>query len=140
MLSRMLSYIRFHRWQLFRFGIVGLATFVLNFFLVWLFYGKARLDYRIAVSCAYMITVVAHFFLNRSFTYGQEGGSVVPDTAKYGIMLMANYLITLSVTTATVELFGLTPYYGIVFSTFATAFSSFLLMKHFVFFREESIK
>lgn len=54
-----LSYIRFHRWQLICFCIVGLATFVLNFFLVWLLYEKAGLDYRIAVPCAYFITVVA---------------------------------------------------------------------------------
>lgn len=62
------------------------------------------------------------------------------DTTKYLIMLFANYLITLSVTTVTVELLRLNPYFGIVFSTFATTFSSFLLMKHFVFVREESIK
>jgi len=71
--------------------------------------------------------------LNRTFTYGHEGGSAIPNTAKYGIMLVVNYLITLSVTTVTFELLGLTPYYGIVFATFGTAFSSFLLMKHFVF-------
>jgi putative flippase GtrA len=137
MWSKTLSYIVVHRWQLIRFCIVGLATFALNFFLVWLFYGKAVLDYRIAVSCAYFITVVAHFILNRSFTYSQKGGSMAPDTVKYCIMLLANYLITLSITTATVELARLTPYYGIVFATFATAFSSFLLMKHFVFVQKE---
>jgi putative flippase GtrA len=110
---------------------------VLNLCLVWLFYGKALLDYRIAVSCAYFITVVAHFLLNRSFTYGQTGGAIALDTVKYGIMLLANYLITLSITTATVELARLTPYYGIIFSTLVTAFTSFLLMKHYVFVRKE---
>lgn len=137
MLFKTYSYIVQHRWQLLRFFIVGAATFALNFCLVWLFYGKALLDYRIAVSCAYFITVIAHFLLNRSFTYGQKGGSIAPDTAKYCIMLVANYLITLSITTATVELAKLTPYYGIVFATMATAFSSFLLMKHFVFVQKE---
>lgn len=140
MFYKAFSYITLHRWQLFRFFIVGVTTFALNFCLVWLFYGKAALDYRIAVSCAYFITVVAHFILNRSFTYGQKGGSIAPDTLKYCIMLLANYLITLSITTATVELAKLTPYYGIIFSTFATAFSSFLLMKHFVFVRKEYAK
>jgi len=107
---------------------------------MWLFYGKARLDYRIAVTCAYCITVIAHFMLNRSFTYRQKGGAVFPDTTKYLMMLFANYLITLSVTTVTVELLGLTPYYGIVSSVFVTAFSSFLLMKHFVFVRVDGVK
>ncbi len=137
MLFKVLSYIVLHRWQLFRFFVVGITTFVLNLCLVWLFYGKALLDYRIAVSCAYFITVVAHFLLNRSFTYGQTGGAIALDTVKYGIMLLANYLITLSITTATVELARLTPYYGIIFSTLVTAFTSFLLMKHYVFVRKE---
>jgi len=140
MLSKTLSYIVLHRGQIFRFGIVGLTTFALNFFLVWVFYGKAGLDYRIAVTCAYFITVIAHFMLNRSFTYGQEGSSVAPDTVKYCMMLVANYFLTLGITTVTVELLKLTPYYGIVFSTFATAFSSFLLMKHFVFARKEEVR
>lgn len=140
MWSSTLLYIKLHRWQLIRFCIVGSSTFVLNLSLVWLFYGKVKLDYRIAISCAYFITVIAHFMLNRSFTYRHEGGSVFPHTAKYGMMLFANYLITLGITTATVELLGLTPYYGIVFSVFVTAFSSFLLMKHFVFARKKEIK
>jgi putative flippase GtrA len=134
------AYIRNHKWQLIRFCIVGVATFALNLTLVWLFYGKAGLDYRIAVTCAYVVTVGAHFLLNRSFTYRQADGAVGPDAVKYGIMLIANYLITLGITTATVELLGLTPYFGIIFSIFVTAFSSFLLMKHFVFVRKRGVK
>lgn len=140
MLSSSLRYISCHRLQLVRFGIVGVATFALNFFLVWLFYGRVGLGYQLAVTYAYFITVVAHFTLNRSFTYGIAGGSAIPDTAKYGMMLLINYLITLSVATVTVELLRLTPYYGIVFATLATAFSSFLLMKHFVFVQKEPVK
>ncbi len=97
-----LSYINHHRWQLIRFCIVGLATFALNYFLVWLLYGKAELDYRIAVTCAYFITVMIHFMLNRSFTYRHKGGAVFPETTKYLMVLFANYLITISVTTVTV--------------------------------------
>ena len=136
MWPKIFSYISNHKWQLIRFGIVGVATFVLNFSLVFLFYGKVSLDYRIAVTCAYVITLGVHFLLNRSFTYRRVDGGVGPDTVKYGILLIANYLITLSITSATVELLGLTPYFGIVLSALATAVSSFLLMKHFVFVRK----
>ena len=48
-------------------------------------------------------------------------------------MLTINYFITLSVSIGTVELCGLSPYYGVVFATGVTVFSSFLLMKYFVF-------
>ena len=136
MWSKIFSYISNHKWQIIRFGIVGVATFLLKLSLVWLFYGKVGLDYRIAVTCAYVITVIVHFLLNRSFTYRRVDGGVGPDTVKYGMLLFANYLITMLITSATVELLGLTPYFGIVLSTLATAGFSFLLMKHFVFVRK----
>ncbi|MGH8557619.1 MAG: GtrA family protein [Methylococcales bacterium] len=130
---RIIAYVTVHRWQILRFCIVGVVTFVLNFFLIWLFYGKAEWDYRVAVSCAYVVTVSAHFLLNRSFTYGHRGGSVTFDSARYLFVLFVNYLITLGITSATVEAFGLSPYHGVIFSVMVTAFSSFLLLKHFVF-------
>ena len=133
MLINTALYLIRHKWQLLRFGTVGLVTFAINLSMVWVFYGKAKIDYRISVSFAYILTVVAHFFLNRSFTFRQESDNTVFDVAKYGIMLILNYVITLIVNTLTVELLGLTPYFGIIFSTFFTALSSFLLMKHFVF-------
>ena len=133
--SKFFLYIRSHGSQLVRFIIVGLATFALNIFLVWLFYGKAGIDYRLAATYAYFITVVVHFILNRSFTYRHEGKLLPSDIVKYCLMLFSNYVITLSVTTVTVEFFLLTPYHGTIFSTFITAFSSFLLMKYFVFTR-----
>ena len=138
--SKFFLYIRSHGSQLVRFIIVGLATFALNIFLVWLFYGKAGIDYRLAATYAYFITVVVHFILNRSFTYRHEGKLLPSDIVKYCLMLFSNYVITLSVTTVTVEFFLLTPYHGTIFSTFITAFSSFLLMKYYVFAKKESFK
>ncbi len=137
MLTVIVSYVTANKWQLLRFSIVGLTTFALNFVLVWLFYGVVGLDYRIAVSIAYTLTIIAHFMLNRSFTYGLVGMPEIPSTIRYAFMLFVNYLILLGVTTATVELLGLTPYFGVIFSEFVTAFSSFLMMKHFVFAQQE---
>jgi putative flippase GtrA len=122
---------------LLRFGVVGVATFALNMFCVWVFYGVAKIEYRISVSLAYMITVMTHFGLNRSFTYKVSGGGVFSDTFRYVIVLFINYLITLGVVSAVVEFMKVSVYYGVIASTFATASSSFFLMKHFVFARKE---
>ncbi len=116
-----------------RFGIVGVVTFALNYSLVWVFYGLFGLHYGPAVTIAYIITVLAHFILNRVFTYNSAGSAILNHMTKYGVMLGINYLITLGISVGTVELLALTPYHGVVFATFVTAFSSFFLMKHFVF-------
>jgi putative flippase GtrA len=131
--QKIISYFQLHRDQILRFGIVGVVTFILNYTLVWLFYGLFAMDYRVAVTFAYVITVVIHFILNRTFTYKKGESFIMGHLGKYGGMLAVNYFIMLSVSMSTVELCRLTPYHGIVFATCVTAFSSFFLMKYFVF-------
>lgn len=127
------SYFSRHRGQIARFGLVGIITFILNYAMVWLFYGLIALNYRVAVSFAYIITVCAHFMLNRTFVYNKGGSTLFSHLGKYGGMLLINYLTTLAISMGTVEVCRLTPYYGVLFATGGTAFSSFLLMKYFVF-------
>jgi putative flippase GtrA len=133
------SYVKMNIKQLLRFGIVGVTTAVLNLFSIWLLYGIAGIDYRIAVTCSYAITVIVHFLLNRSFTYNVEGTIKAHNAVKYGIMLFINYTITLGVTVVIVEKIQLEPYYGVGCSVFFTAFFSYLLMKHFVFRQKSEI-
>lgn len=134
MLHRMVySYVRSHLSQIIRFSIVGIVTFVLYYILIWCFYGRFEFDYRLAVSCSYVITVAVHFLVNRFFTYRKEGFTMIHDTFKYLIMLAVNYVITLGITMAGVEIFGFSPYFAVLFPIAMTAVSSFLMMKHFVF-------
>jgi len=132
-MSKTILYLIKNRFQIFRFGIVGAITFILNFSLVWSLYGLLELNYPIAVTLAYIITVIAHFLLNRYFTYKADNSSVIGHIGRYGVMLMVNYLVTVSISIVTVELFKLTPYHGVIFATGMTAFLSFLIMKYFVF-------
>ncbi|OPY60428.1 MAG: GtrA-like protein [Syntrophorhabdaceae bacterium PtaU1.Bin034] len=134
MIARSIAYFSRDRTLIARFGLVGIITFALNCFLLWLFYGVAALDYRIAVSIAYVLVVVAHFLLNRAFTYKARGSSILGQVGKYTGMLISNYFLTLIITMCTVELCSLSPYWGAVFATMASAVSSFILMKHFVFY------
>lgn len=133
MIHYTLRYILEHRRQLAKFVFVGLLTFAINFSMFHVFYGLAKLDYRISVSIAYVITVVCHFLLHRFFTFDAAGQQLVHNLSKYLAMLGLNYLITLSMAWFVVEMLRLSPYFGVVASTAATACSSFFVMKYFVF-------
>lgn len=133
MIARLIAYFSQNSALIARFGFVGIITFALNYFLVWLLYGVAALDYRIAISIAYIVAVVAHFLLNRAFTYRVQVSSILSQVSNYTGMLIFNYFITIIVTMCTVELYGLAPYWGVVFATIANAVSSFIVMKYFVF-------
>jgi putative flippase GtrA/2-polyprenyl-3-methyl-5-hydroxy-6-metoxy-1,4-benzoquinol methylase len=116
-----------------RFGSVGLFVFLINYFCVWLFYGVFTLDYRVAITIAFIIATIFHFILNRIFTYRAHGACIIKHLWKYGVMLAINYMIYFAVTVMTVKLFGLSPYLSIIFATGFAMISSFFLMKYFVF-------
>jgi putative flippase GtrA len=116
--------------------LVGVATFAINNLFFWIFNSYLNLNYQLSITFSYFLTVASHFLLNHFFTYsGQADKGILGAFPKYLLMLVLNYLITLSVVSTTVELLGLSPYFGIVFSTAATAMTSFLVMNHFVFRR-----
>jgi putative flippase GtrA len=132
-LSKFISYLIANRNLIVRFGLVGFATFILNYFFVWLFYGVFALDYRVAVTIAYIITIAVHFTLNRTFTYNATESPIAHHASKYGVLLAINYVINLSVSIITVEVCGLSLYFAVIFATVIIMCSSFFLMKYFVF-------
>lgn len=133
MIRHSLRYIVDHRHQLAKFVFVGLLTFGINFGMFHLFYGLAKVDYRISVSLAYAITVISHFLLHRFFTFDAAGQELVHNVGKYLAMLGLNYAITITMAWFVVEVLRLSPYFGVVASTAATACTSFFVMKYFVF-------
>lgn len=133
MYSMMMNYLVKNKIQLGKFSFVGFLTFFINLSLFHIFYGVLTIDYKVAVSIAYVMTVCTHYFLNKTFTFRGADKGVVLSTFKYLSMLMFNYLITLTVVWLLVNVIHGTPYMGLVLSTALTAGVSFLLMRHFVF-------
>lgn len=135
MIRHALRYILDHRWQLTKFAVVGVLTFGVNFLMFHLFYGLAGVDYRVSVSLAYVITVVSHFMLHRFFTFEAAEQALAHNVGRYLAMLCLNYAITITTAWFVVEALGLSPYFGVIASTAATACTSFFVMKYFVFGR-----
>lgn len=133
MLRHAQRYLVTHRQQLAKFVIVGFVTFGIYFLSFHLFYGLLRLDYRIAVTFAYLITVISHFLLHRFYTFRAEEQHVVHNAGKYLLMLAFNYAVTMAVVSLVVEVVGFSPYTGVIASTATTACLSFIIMKYFVF-------
>jgi putative flippase GtrA len=125
---------------IFRFILVGCTTFCLNIFLTWIFYSRLNYDYKIAISFSYILTVAAHFLLNKFFTFNGIENNISGDGIRYLFMLIINYLITLAVSIVVVGILGFSPFISIPISTIFVAASSFLLMRHFVFVVRGSLK
>ena len=128
-----MRYLAEHRLQIVKFAVIGFLTLGINFISFHLFYGLFRLDYRIAVSLAYIVTVSCHFSLHRIFTFRATDQQIAHNAGKYLFMLIMNYGITLTVVWLVVEIVGWSPYVGVIASSAATASASFFIMKYFVF-------
>ncbi len=133
MIKYTLNFLNSHKLQLTIFVIVGLVTFCINFGSFHVFYAIAHLDYKLAASIAYIITVITHFLLHRTFTFGAADQKMVHSLWKYLFMLGLNYTILLIVMWFFVDIINCSPYIGLIASTGFTAFINFFMMKYFVF-------
>jgi len=131
--KRLLIYLITHYVQLIKFTTVGFTTFGINLLSFHIFYGLVQLDYKIAVSIAYVISVISHFLLHRSITYRATEQALAHNLWKYLLMLAVNYAITLTVMWFVVNVVKKSPYIGLVATTAITAIVSFFVMKYFVF-------
>lgn len=128
------KYIATHRIQLLKFGLIGLSTFIV-FYSIFHFSFKCLLvDYRISISLAYLISILFHYSCQRFFTFG-GGGNFVNSSWRYLLMLLLNYLITLTIAWIIVEALHYSPSLAPFASTAFTTGMNFFMMKYFVFKR-----
>lgn len=116
-----------------RFVMIGLITFGINNGLFLLSFGYFRIDYNYSVSFSYFVSVACHFYLNKNIAFQANEVRTSLALPRYLVLLFLNYIITLICMYLIVEVFHLSPYFGIPASTVLTLFTSFFMMNHFVF-------
>ena len=116
-----------------RFVAVGLTSAAVNFGSFALFWHLFSWQYQVAVSIAYVLSVITHFFGNRHLTFRGRGQCIKSHVGKYIVMLGLNYLITLAVVTLVVSKLHFSPYIGMVGAIACTVFVSYFLSKNWVF-------
>lgn len=136
MIEPTLNYFLTHYLQIIKFVAVGITTFFINLCFFHLFFGLLKIDYQIAISMSYLITVLSHFTLHRFFTFNVKNQFLTGNAVKYLGMLGLNYVGTLTAMWCVVNIAKYSPYFGVLASTGMTAFTSFFVMKYFVFKKE----
>lgn len=115
------------------FCLVGATTALLNFSVFGLLWHLLQINYRIAVTCSYALSALFHFTANRRFTFKSHGADLHAHICKYLVMILINYTITLCVMHIVVEIFTLSPYFGVACSIATTFGTGYLLAKYWVF-------
>jgi putative flippase GtrA len=131
-LSSFKKFIVNHYKSLTLFAIVGalIAVFYISFFtFLW---KTAHLNYQLAISIAYIVAVILHFFANRYFTF-KSNNPITQQIPRYFTILVINYFVTLFVMHIAVETFKLPPYVGILATIGVTFALNYFVSKLWIF-------
>lgn len=115
------------------FLFVGVLAATVNFGSFTVLWKVVGLNYQVAVSVAYVLSVLVHFVVNRKLTFQSDHTHFLLQMPRYFTMIFINYLITLGVTRMVVELLHMSPYVGILCSIGVTINVSYLMLRYWVF-------
>ncbi len=131
--SRLYQYALANKKSIFLFLLVGTLSAAVNFASFTIFWKWIGLNYQVAVSIAYVLSVVVHFVANRKLTFQSDHTHFLLQMPRYLTMIFINYITTMVVTRMVVEVFHLSPYLGILCSIGITINISYLLLRYWVF-------
>jgi putative flippase GtrA len=76
--------------------VVGGLTSIIYFGFIAVCVGLLNMSYPIGIGVAYALAVSFHFFANRNFTFRSTTANIFSQGLRYVIVLILNYLLTLS--------------------------------------------
>jgi putative flippase GtrA len=107
-----------------------------------------KFEYQLSAVLAYVASVVFHFLANRYLTFRLRGAPRIKEVGRYMTIVLVNFMITMTITTLTVEFVNLypqvktlltvgtvnlAPYLGTFLSIVTTIGVTFISSKYWIF-------
>ena len=121
--------------RLFRYVLVGAFTALLYFGVIAYLVDVLYISKTISLSVSYVLAVIFHFLASRAFTFSDRKGSPLPQGARYLILLLANYFLSLYVTLYLCDKVGLNIYASAGSAIGFTIFIGYIVSNFWVFKR-----
>jgi putative flippase GtrA len=115
----------------FRFGVVGVLVFGIDFGSIWLF--KRLVPPLVAVSLAYFLAVSVHFSLNKWWVFRSQANVRGMELVRYVLTVCVCWLCTVSVTWLALRFVTSNVFVARYTAVPLASLLSFLLMRRFVF-------
>ena len=118
--------------ELFLYFLLGIAKTVVYFGLFALAQGVLQVSSSVAVSIAYSITAVFHFWVSRTVTFKVQHNKHWSQFFRYIVLLVLNYVITLMVVQGSLQITS-NPFIGLVVAVGVTSMIGYLMSKFWIF-------
>jgi len=133
-----LKFLSIFNFDLITYLVVGAIVFIFYFIVLFITIDKLKIYYPIGVSLSYFMSVLAHFFFNRTFTFRGGGlGSFKSQLIKYIFLVVANYFISITIVAFVVEKLFYSPYTGATVGIAVTTITGYFASKYWIFRRME---
>jgi putative flippase GtrA len=131
-----------------RFLVVGAFSALVQLIVLGLCLQLLNFEYQLSAVLAYIASVVFHFLANRYLTFRLRGVPRIREIGRYMTIVLVNFMITMTITTLTVEFVNLypqirtlltvrtvnlVPYLGTFFSISTTICVTFISSKYWIF-------
>jgi putative flippase GtrA len=120
-----------------RFGLVGIVTALVYFFVLWLASSVLELGYMFGVSLAYIFSTTVHYFGNFFYTFRSQSRSHSGHIKRYIVLWLVNYFISISIVVFCVEWLRWPSFLGVCVAVAITVMLGFLMSKFWVFSSED---
>lgn len=118
---------------------IGTLTAVVYFSIFTVLWKWMGINYKIAVTSAYLPAISFQFITNRAFTFKNHADKILHQAAKFMMLVIINYILTILIVTGAVVYLSVSPYSGILLSIGVTVITGFLFSKLWVFRTEKNI-
>lgn len=120
------------------FSLVGATGAVIYFLCLAVLLEVLAIDYRVAVTIAYLLSLIFNFMTNKLLTFkNRELSDMTTQFYRYAAVAALSYVLTMLIVLFTVERLHHPPYFGVIASLAVTVVVNYLLSKHWVFAHEE---
>ncbi len=119
--------------QILLFLSVGAGSAIVNFCAFALAWRVLKMDYKLAATLAYVLSVVVHFTGNHYITFQHRESNMIKRLKKYSVLLLVNYLTTLITITICVSVIHLSPYLSMAIAIMVTVIIGYALSQKWVF-------
>ena len=127
------THLRTHLRQIVRFGLVGVATYLLTVWTFELLYGQFCVRRRMAATLAYVAGVVAHFVASKLFTFSNWDIRFHRQVPRYALLCLVNYLITMAIFECIVSWHALSTTLAFALAFPVTTIITYLTLRNWVF-------
>lgn len=115
-----------------RFAIVGIMSSGLYAAVTIVGHGVFRVDPKISSILGYLASIPFNFFFNRHFSFQSDGGAS-GEAIRFGLVHLANLVLTSAIMLLVVDVFNLHYFLGITFVIIFVPIVNFVIMNWWVF-------